>query len=210
MIVLMLLAVLVTLTPAPVASAAGSATTPVWLGAPFTGQYGGTSGRPDTRPGHHPVYVGQWSADLYAPKGTNVRLYVAPKDNSLNSKITAKVLSVSEASCGASKGGYAVKVGIFHSGTQIGWVYYGHLSSVAVSANQTINRWDTKLGVVGWFTRSSCWDVRTSEGAHVHYEAMNVRGTSCYRAVSKGQAFGKTEYVGYIGRNDSGACEAGA
>jgi hypothetical protein len=191
------------------AEAAGRANTPVWLGAPFAGKYGGTSGRPDTRPGVHERYWGQWAADLYAPKNTGVYLYAAPKDSRLNSAITAKVLSVNPVSCGFSRGGYNVTIGIYHSGTHVGSALYTHISSPAKKGT-SISRWGGKIGVVGWYTKSDCWYVSTAAGAHVHFEARNAVGSSCYRGVSKGQSYARSEFIGYIGRNDSGACAPGA
>ena len=73
--------------PSP-ASAAGSANTAVWVGAPFRGTYAGTAGRPaSSLPGRHtPVYTvpgygykHDWAMDFYAAAGTQVRVYAAPK-----------------------------------------------------------------------------------------------------------------------------------
>jgi hypothetical protein len=217
------------------ASAAGSATTPVWVGAPFRGTYAGTGGRPATSlPGRHaPVYgvpgfsyLHDWAMDFYAPAGTEVRVYAAPKNAALNSQITARVLSV-RATCASGvigHGGYAVFVGIFHSGVRVGSIAYAHVNpdfdrngvtnSADIGYRGSLSRWGGYIGKVGAYTRNSCWDVGSTSGHHVHLEFANVRNYSCYRNLGAGSVIAQGEYMGYLGGAYATArnrpCPAGA
>jgi hypothetical protein len=188
--------------PAPV-GAAGSRSTPVWIGAPHAGQY-----QRQAMPGHHQPSVGQWAMDFYAPGGTGVYVYAAPKDSSKS--IRAYVTAISASSCGANKAGYNVKVEFRHSGTPVGYVLYSHVVNLRVGQGE-INRWGTRIGDVGyWSSPSSCWQVRGPSGAHTHIEMANYLGSSCYRGLPAGSRIARGEFLGYIGRNDAGACAAGA
>jgi hypothetical protein len=82
-----------------------------------------------------------------------VIVYVAPRCPSqgscatLESQITAKVLSITTSPCGVENGGYSVKVGIYDLGTFVGWVSYSHLRDAQLRANQAIAIWDGQVGV---------------------------------------------------------------
>jgi hypothetical protein len=217
------------------ASAAGSETTPIWVGAPYRGAYAGTNGRPTSSlPGRHASvytvpgysYLHDWAMDFYAPAGTAVRLYAAPKNSALNSQITAKVLSV-RAACRSGRigdGGYVVFVGLYHSGTRVGSIAYTHVNpdfnadsvtnSTDVNYRGGLNRWGGYIGKVGKYTRSTCWDVSSTAGHHLHLEFANVRNYSCYRNLSAGAVIAQSEYMGYLGGAYATApnrpCPAGA
>jgi hypothetical protein len=206
-------------TPAP-ASAAGSQTTPIWVGAPYRGAYAGTNGRPaSSLPGRHAsvytvpgyTYLHDWAMDFYAPAGTAVRLYAAPKNSALNSQITGQVLNVRPAckTGRVSDGGYVVFVGLFHSGVRVGSIAYAHVnpdfdgngatSSTDVNYRGSLNRWGGYVGKIGAYTRNSCWDVGSTAGHHAHLEFANVRNYSCYRSLAAGSVISQSEYMGYLG-----------
>lgn len=217
------------------AAAAGSSSTPIWVGAPHRCTYAGTSGRPaSSLPGRHaPVYgvpgysyLHDWAMDCYAPAGTAVRVYVAPKNSSLGSQITASVLSVTPA-CGSGvigNGGYAVFVGIYHSGVRVGSLAFAHVwpdfnrSGSTTGADTgfrgSISRWGGYIGTIGRFTRNPCWDVANVNGHHTHLEFVNVRNYSCYRNLAAGSTIAAGEYQGYLGGSYASArnrpCPAGA
>lgn len=211
---------LMMLAPALPVSAAGSSTTPVWVGAPFRGAYAGTNNRPaGSLPGRHtPVYTvpgynytHDWSMDFYAPAGTDVMVFAAPKNSVYNNEITAQVLSV-RAACGSGvigNGGYVVIVGIVHAGVRVGSVAYAHVNpdfdrngvtnSTDISFRGTVSRWGGYIGKVGSYVRNSCWDVGTTNGHHVHVEFANVKNYACYRDLAPGSVISQGEFMGYVG-----------
>jgi hypothetical protein len=210
------LATAIVIAPAPsTVSATGSSTLPVWIGAPFIGSYGGTGGRGGYPP-HNP-YSGNWAMDLFRTSAktvadvtsTNVYVYAKPKYPD-KATITAKVVSVKNSSCGAGKN---IRVEIFNEGVSVGWISYTHVkSSFAIGYTGPISTWGGKLGTI-WYgtpTDDSCWQVNYVTSGHVHIEARNTVGTSCYRKLDPGSTVARGEFIGYIGRNDSGACDPGA
>ena len=145
--------------------------------------------------------------DLYGARGTGVYVYAAPKDPA--KAIKAYVVGISAVSCGASRGGYNVKVEFRDGGAVVGSVLYTHVVNLRVGLGE-IGRWGTRLGDVGyWSAPSSCWQVTAPSGAHTHLEMGNKVGSSCYRNLPAGSQVA-SEFLGYIGRNDAGACAAGA
>jgi hypothetical protein len=217
------------------AGAAGSPTTPIWVGAPYRGAYAGTNGRPTSSlPGRHASvytvpgysYVHDWAMDFYAPAGTPVRLYAAPKNSALNSQITAKVLSV-RATCASGRiadGGYVAFVGLYHSGTRVGSIAYAHVNpdfngdgvtnSTDIGYRGSLNRWGGYIGRVGAYSPNTCWQVNSTSGHHVHLEFANVQNYSCYRNLAAGSVISQSEYMGYLGGAFATArnkpCPAGA
>lgn len=208
------------LAPASPAGALGSATTAVWVGAPYQGTYAGTNGRPTSSlPGRHtPVYsvpgysyVHDWAMDFYAPAGTAVRVYAAPKNSAYNSTVTAQVLSVRPACRSGiiSYGGYVVFVGVFHEGVRVGDIAYAHVNpdfnrdgvtnSADINYRGSISRWGGYIGQIGKYTRNSCWDVGTTAGHHLHLEFANVKNYACYRNLPAGSVIKASEYMGYLG-----------
>jgi hypothetical protein len=174
------------------AAVAAVSETPVWIGAPYTGFY-----REGTRPGQHGG--NQVAFDYYAAAGTTAKVYAAPKNTAYNNQITAHIISSGASSCGAAYGGYWVRVQIQHGSNPIGYVTYHHLQSNNAYRGP-ISRWGGTVGKVGWFKYSSCWQVRTTQGAHLHIEFRNLNSkrAACaqdYGAVSRSA----TNYQGYLG-----------
>jgi hypothetical protein len=202
------------------ASAAGSATTKVWVGAPYTGYWPGSPNPTDALPKYHdPLftvygqnYTHDWAMDYYAPAGTGVRLYAAPKDSALGSQITAKVVYIQPTcrSGSVSSGGYAVHIAIYHSGVQVGSIVYGHVqpdfnkdgatTSADTGYRKGIARWGGYIGTVGKYTKNPCWDVSGTSGHHTHVELGNIKNFACYRpGVAQHARIAEHEYIGYLG-----------
>lgn len=217
--------------PAPV----GSRSTKIWFGAPFTGHWAGTPHPVDARPEwHNPLYgipgqsyTSDWAMDYYAPAGTAVAVYAAPKDASLSSGITAQVLQV-RAGCrsrSVSEGGYLVQVGIYDRGVEVGVLSYMHVNpdfnrdgrttSSDLAFRGKVSRWGGYIGTVGKYVKSSCWAVNTASGTHVHFEAANLSHYSCFRGgVPNNATLASHSYIGYLGGwfvyGKKRACPSGA
>lgn len=166
--------------------------TPVWIGAPYTGFY-----REGTRPGQHGG--SDVAFDYYAPAGTTAKVYAAPKNSAYNSQIKAYIVSSAPSPCGAAYGGYSVRVQIQHGSNPIGYVTYHHLQSNNAYRGP-ISRWGGIVGKVGSFRYSSCWQVKTAQGAHLHIEFRNLNSKRAACAHDYG-AVGRsaTNYQGYLG-----------
>lgn len=201
-------------------ASADSASTPIWVGAPFQGQWPGNARSVGSLPqSHAPVYTvsgysykHDWAIDYYAVAGTPVRVYAAPKNSALNNRVTARVLLV-RAACASGVigyGGYQVQVGLFDGAARVGSVTYAHVNPDFNGDGQTtaadvnyrggISRWGGYIGKVGAYTRNSCWDVSRSSGHHLHMEFANVKNYSCYRpGVPQNATLKASEYMGYLG-----------
>ncbi len=199
---------------------APSRDTKVWVGAPFAGAWPGSARSTSSLPANHkPVYkvpghswLSDWALDYYAVAGTSVKVYVAPKDSRLASRITTQVLDV-QPTCAAvagetasqriARGGYVVFVGVFDSGLRVGTVAYAHVNpAFATSYRGTLNRWGGVVGTVGQYTYNKCWQVSVSTGHHVHMEFSNENPTymACYRPnVPQNATLAVSEYMGYLG-----------
>lgn len=210
-----------TLFALPMQSAsANSVSTPIWVGAPFQGAWPGsarwTGSLPDRHVPVHTVsgysYKHDWAIDYYAVAGTAVRVYAAPKNGALGSRVTARVLLVRSACASQviANGGYQVQVGFFDGTVRVGSVTYTHVNpdfngngrtdTADVNYRGSISRWGGYIGKVGQYTRNSCWDVSQASGHHVHMEFANVKNYSCYRpGVPQNATLKASEYMGYLG-----------
>jgi len=151
---------------------------------PFTGRWANAS-EPSTHPSqHHRVecepatsgsynYVpacaygpGDWSTDLYAAPGTNVKFY--PIEIPLGSAWYGKVWSVqSTCSGGPSVAGKSVFIDLYNNGVYEGWISYGHLDQVSVSPGQIVG-YHTVVGKLKRWSYSTCYQVTTDSGVHTH------------------------------------------
>jgi len=209
-------------TPAPPASGlpAVSMDTKVWVGAPFAGTWPGNARSTDSLPSMHaPVYTvpghnwkHDWAMDFYATAGTQVKVFAAPKDNRLDSRITAQVLSVTPTCLRKStetvaqqvaRGGYVVYVGVYDGGVRVGTITYAHVNpAFDASYRGGINRWGGLVGTVGQYTNNSCWQVTKTTGHHVHIELSNEnsKNMACYRpGVAQNASLPVNDYIGYLG-----------
>jgi hypothetical protein len=221
--------------PPPTGLPAPSRDTKVWVGAPFAGAWPGSARSTGSLPAYHtPVFnvpghtwKSDWAMDYYAV-GAPVKVFAAPKDSRLDSRITATVKDV-RPTCGAkytgetvasrvARGGWAVFVGIYDGGVQVGTIAYGHVNpAFATTYRGGINRWGGDVGTVGKYTQNSCWDVGVDAGHHTHLELSNENPNymSCYRpGVPQNATLSASEYIGYLGGSfataRSQACPSGA
>lgn len=216
-------------------AAADSVNTPIWVGAPFQGSWPGSARWAGSLPqSHTPVYTvagfgytHDWAMDYYAPAGTPVRVYAAPKDGAIGGRVTARVLKVG-AACrtgNLNAGGYQVQVGLYDGAIRVGTVTYAHVNpdfngngrtdAADVNYRGGISRWGGYIGKVGAYARNSCWDVSNTTGHHLHMEFANVKNYSCYRpGVPQNATLRASEYIGYLGgafaRTTRQACPHGA
>ena len=202
----------------------------VWIGSPVDGFWTSSDYCPKAYPSawcslptsHHTSFLGAnaWSVDLQVSAGKPVYLYAAPKDTSLDGRISAKVESVGPA-CASGKtsdGGSQVRIGLYlDKSTLIGQVVYAHIDvDAAITASNgkfLSKRWAVKLGTVGSYTKSGCWT-----GVHHHIEVVSRQNFACYNGglvaktgANKSTALKPSNYVGYIGGQFSGpraACPA--
>lgn len=171
--------------------------TPVWIGAPYKGFYS-----KGTRPGQHGG--NQVAFDYYARTGTTAKVYAAPKNPAYSSQIKAYIVSSAPSPCGAAYGGYSVRVQLQHGSNPIGYVTYHHLQA-SNPHRGPVSRWGGVVGKVGSFKYSSCWQVRTTLGTHLHIEFRNLNSKreACahdYGAHEYGTVpISATNYQGYLG-----------
>lgn len=225
-----------TMTVLPIQSAAAdSVNTPIWVGAPFQGQWPGNARSTGSLPQvHSPVftvagfnYKHDVALDYYARAGTQVRVYAAPKDGSIANRVSARVLLV-RATCFSqeiSLGGYQVQIGFYDGAVRVGSVTYAHVqpdfngdgvtSAADVNYRGGISRWGGYIGKVGAYVRNTCWDVSNPLGHHVHMEFANVKNYACYRpGLPQNATLRASEYMAYLGgtyaRSARQACPHGA
>lgn len=169
--------------------------TPVWIGAPYPGNY-----RNGTRPGQHGG--NQVAFDYYAVAGTLVEIYAAPKNAAYNSAIKAFVVASGAGSGNAARCGYYAVVEIRHSGNPIGRVTFSHLAAPAAKGERA--RWGGDIGRIArlpWGYTTGCYQVNGSSGEHTHIEYRNYNTTRPACAHDYGAPAPKVRgnYQGYLG-----------
>lgn len=145
---------------------------------------------------HRLVYDGDWSTDLYATPGTQIRANV----DSSNHDVRLRVDHVRPgcASGVAADGGYEVRASVISGGQDIGWVSWMHVSSPQASAGQTLSP-GALLGTTSRFRYSSCYQVTTEQGAHVHLEVGNEQADACYLDHASGTELSSGALIGKMG-----------
>lgn len=207
-------AALTTLLFSPPSYADTSDATRVTLKVPFAGLYAKEStGHPSQhhivesepqRSGNYttkqPGYYGpgDWSLDYHGVEGTSVRFDAYASGGTL----TAKVWAV-QPTCTNMPAGKTVFVDLYVNGLFDGWVSYGHLDQVAVTAGQSINpsqllgktrKWDNVSG-------QNCWVVNTALGTHVHMEMWGGKTNfACYKNYQYNTNLGAGMELGVTGR----------
>jgi hypothetical protein len=196
----------------------GSGNTVVWIGAPAGGTWPTASecagasypsascALPSV---HHTPWGGDWAYDQQnIGAGTSVNLYAAPQNTAYNNQISARVEAVGlaclpgsgeSAASTASRGGYAVKIAIYHASARVGTVTYAHVNPT-VRAGQAVGRWGSRIGTVGSYVTNRCWD-----GVHTHIELYNEHNYACFnRTFSPGQRMNATNFIGFLGGSYAG------
>ena len=116
--------------------------------------------------------------------------------------MTIRVLSVNPgcATGNVADGGYVVKIEATNAATGVvlGRADLMHVNSPQVGAGATIGPWTT-LGYTSRFRYSSCYQVSTDAGVHVHAEFINAHRYSCYIWRSNGTAINENTVIGRVG-----------
>jgi hypothetical protein len=171
--------VAVSVTPTEDVASAGTARTPVWVGAPV----GGLLAAVDAP---H-VQVGQ-------PLSGRLRLRSAERRARRHGPGVRRAEPGETYAQTRGRGGDAVRVGIYDGGTRVGTVTYVHVNA-AVSGGQAISRWGGVVGTVGSYRSNPCW-----RGRHLHAELYNDVNYACYnRGWRSGQRMSVTNFIGYLG-----------
>jgi hypothetical protein len=184
-----------------------------WIGSPVAGTVSSTPSN------HAPAYGAQWATDIETYDQA-VNVYVAA-DPGRDPNLSARILSVDyacgpipgESSAGRlARGGKRVMIGVYYSGALIGRLYYAHVETNLPVGNHnvTVSRWGGTVGTVGSYRAqkkpdgSYCWT-----GRHVHFEASNQVGLSCYWSGLSAR-ISRNQYIGYVGyKSPTKACPNG-
>jgi hypothetical protein len=131
---------------------------------------------------------GDWSTDLYATAGKEVKLRVNSPGNLRFSWSSAG------GSCGESR-----RVNVIVDNTQIGTLYLTHLNSAASTANAPTNNM-----TIGKVANLSC-NPGGSYGKHIHMEFKNTINHSCYiDHGNPGTDVGEGDAIGVLGSSNTG------
>lgn len=153
----------------------------------------------NTRPGTHGG--NQVAFDFYAPAATEVRIYAAPKNSSLERQITTHIVGSGPGSGGAAKCGYYAAVEIRHSGNPIGRVTFSHLAAQAPLGS--VSRWGGKIGTIARLPfnqpKDSCYVVTKDDGVHTHVEFRSYGKRPACAHDWGTQTIPAGRYQGYIG-----------
>ena len=188
-----------TLAPKEAAANSASAT----IGMPFAGRWAysnpvargcGPESNETSHPECHEIYFGDWSTDLYAAAGTEVRLNV----NS-SAALTFSWDVTASGSCGQTR-----RVNVLAGGSKVGRLHVTHLNEAA-----SIDVVPKNGMVIGKIANLACNPGGT--GKHVHIEVDNEGSNthSCYtnhstQAVTAGMELPAGTSLGLLGSNNTG------
>lgn len=162
---------------------------------PFSGywdRFGGTS----PAAGHHRPFGGDLAFDFYRGPGAGIKVRAWPV--SQVGAVSYRVAAV-QAACRSgliADGGYAVKVEFHYGGHNVGHAWYVHVDRPQVTAGQWIGHAAT-IGYTSRFRYSSCYQVNTDTGVHVHQEYYSNRHYACF---IRRPAGAWVDYWGVLGR----------
>ena len=157
---------------------------------------------------HHIVYsndgvLNDVSVDIYAGAGSPVVTPHATRTNS-GHLVESKVIRV-RAACASgviSQGGYRVTVQARDTvtGVVLGWADIAHVAS-PVGVGTVLGPW-TVLGRTAQWSYSSCYQVSSGNGVHVHLELQNVHRYACMNRLAAGTPLSGTSRIGNIGSHN--------
>lgn len=192
----------VALLPASPASAHGSSdSVALWNVTLGQSRWAST---PGTEPAaHHIVYSNwgyrnDWSVDIFAGPGTRV---VSPYGTRTNTGHATRVSVVSVrpgcATGNPADGGYVITLQVQDTvtGTVLGRADLMHISSPQVGAGSVVGPWTT-LGYLSRFRYTSCYQVWSDSGVHVHAEFIDAHKYSCYVWRSNGAIIDENTIIG--------------
>lgn len=159
---------------------------------PFDGVFAKVSGAHPSV--HHITHGGDWSVDLYARPGTDVRLLGHSAPAAAQYTVASRGLT-----CPGGGGGSWLRLNVTVGTTPVGWIEYQHLDGVTAAMGATV----APGAVLGktrlWDFAAGCWEVSNNEGVHTHVEVSGLSGDSCYTDRAVGFQLQAGKPVGYVG-----------
>lgn len=160
---------------------------------------------------HHIVYsnwgyLNDWSVDIYRGPGTRiVSPFGSKASNGQPTRVRVVGLRSGCASGAIADGGYRMTLEVSNASTGVVLARSDimHLANPQVSVGQTVGPWTT-LGYSSRFRYSSCYQVRTDAGVHVHVEFINKHRYSCYIQRANGAVIDENTVIGRVGVHYSG------
>jgi hypothetical protein len=185
---------------------AHAAASPVVVGMPFDGKWAysdpttaacGAGSDQTSHPSCHETYFGDWSTDLYAAAGTEVKLNAGSDKN-----LSFSWDTTASGSCGQTR-----MINVFADGTNVGRVYFTHLTDAASTANDPSNGM-----VIGKIANLSCNPGGSGKHIHVEFDNAGSNTHSCYTNHSNstntaGIALGAGTSLGQLGSTNTGTKE---
>ncbi len=160
-----------------------------------------TSSPLESPPHHH--YWGNFAIDDAAGAGTAVHANFANPSGSLSLSLGGTF----EPCAAAGTGGQGLIVNVAVNGTQIGRVYYAHLTGITKTSGTISN--GAQIGVLYNGSYTGCW-----QGPHTHVEPKSFSGSSCFVSRSLGSHVDGAMPLGVIGggyaSGDNQTCPSGA
>lgn len=159
---------------------------------------------PGTEPATHHIvysnwgYMNDWPVDVFAPAGSRiVSPFGSKASNGQATRVRVVGLRVGCASGSAADGGYRMTLELSNAGTGVVLARADlmHVDRPQVGIGATVGPWTT-LGYTSAFRYSSCYQVRTSAGVHVHLEIINKHRYSCYIRRANGTAMTENTEIG--------------
>jgi hypothetical protein len=187
----------------PLAGATGSETAEAAM--PFEGRWARSiSGHPNdctqygTHPSCHDIHQSgaDWSTDVYAVDGTEVRANFANPTGNLSLRVEY-VGSISN--CSAGK---VIRVRVKVDNVDLGWIQYVHVNTPWANGHTQDISNGTLLGTTKfWSYDADCWQVSTSSGVHVHLESGNTPATekACYVSLTSGSTYSASTIISRVG-----------
>lgn len=157
--------------------------------------------------GHHIVYSNwgypnDWSGDIFAR--ASGKAIVTPFGSRTNSghPVESKVVRT-RLGCRSgvyADGGYVVTVEARDktTGSVLGRADLMHVANLRVSVGQILGSW-TPIGYTSAFRYSSCYQVSSASGIHVHLELINYHRYACYIPRGYSEALTEVTRIGTVG-----------
>ncbi len=183
-----------------------AAVSQIVIGMPFEGRWAysnatstgcGSGSGQTSHPSCHEIYFGDWSTDLYAAAGTEVKLK-ADSDKALSFTWD----TTASGSCGETR-----RINVFADNVKIGRVHFTHLTSAASTDTAPTNNM-----TIGKVANLSCNPGGSDK--HIHVEFDNEGNTSaCYtnhsnETYTAGMVLGEGSVLGILGSGNQGSKEA--
>jgi hypothetical protein len=203
----------------PTVAAAHTTSDAVYLYTPFTdgdGDYSDVVANWATTPGTEPArhrcvfggygYPADYCVDIFASIG---RIIISPFGSKTTTghptRVTVLYVGPGCASGRISDGGYEVVLEAVDAstGAVLGRGVLMHVNAPRVARGQTVGPW-TPIGTAARFNYSSCYQVTSNSGTHVHLEIVQPHRYACYVWRSNGTPLTELTVIGKAGVHYSG------